>query len=169
MNCYIIFYFLSPMIRLENISNSMHTRIIVLASIINIYFGYIWDDYSNGYSVGQFIYMYVIGSYIRKFISVNKTKRYQYLLSYIIFCSIFVSLSILNYYVDIPFWKAYYYNNPLLIAGSIGFFLFMLTFHFHSNVVNRIAASSIGMYLAFNSDVIKRIIQLSDSKLYEGG
>ena len=38
MNCYIIFYFLSPMIRLENISNSMHTRIIVLASIINIYF-----------------------------------------------------------------------------------------------------------------------------------
>ena len=71
--------------------------------------------------------------------------------------------------MDIPFWKAYYYNNPLLIAGSIGFFLFMLTFHFHSNVVNRIAASSIGMYLAFNSDVIKRIIQLSDSKFYEGG
>lgn len=168
MNCYIIFYFLSPMIRLEDISKTMHTKILVLASILNLYFGYLWDDYSNGYSVGHFIYMYIIGSYIRKFVSINNTKRYQYLLSYIIFCSIFVSLSLLNYYVDIPFWKAYYYNNPLLIAGSIGFFLFMLTFHFHSNVVNRIAASSIGMYLAFNSDVIKRIIQLSDSKLYDG-
>lgn len=168
MNCYIIFYFLSPMIRLEDINKTVHTKILVLASIVNLYFGYVWDDYSNGYSVGHFIYIYIIGSYIRKFVVIQNSKRFIYLLSYLVFCSLFVFLSILNYYTDISLWKAYYYNNPVLLAGSIGFFMFMLTFSFHSNAVNRIAASSIGMYLAFNAEFIKRIIQMLDLKLGEG-
>ena len=47
------------------------------------------------------------------------------------------------------------YNNPLLVLGAIGFFLFFLSFNLHSKIVNNIANSALSVYLLQDLQLFK--------------
>ena len=69
---------------------------------------------------------------------------------YFIFATIFGFLAIISHYLKIPFYRTFAYNNPLLIAASISFFLFFLRIHLnntYNTYINWIASSSLAIYL----------------------
>lgn len=170
MNCYIILYLMSPMLNkaLNIFDKHEYKKTLVLLTIANLYFGYWWRRYaSDGYSVAQFVYLYVIGRYIGRFIELKRgDSRYQALLIYIFVILAYSILSICSHYFEIPHWYSFPYNNPLLIIGSIAFFLFMIQFHFQSHIINRVAVSSLSIYLLQNMKLMK-VLTYHVSKLLE--
>ena len=154
MNCYFIFMFLTPLLRLKEFTNSQYKQAIVLLSIANIYFGYLLGFYSNGYSVAHFVFIYVIGGYLKR-IDLKKYSRSIFLVIYIVSCLLFAILSVVSHYYSIPHWDAMSYNNPLLVLGAIGFFLFFLSFNLHSKIVNNIANSALSVYLLQDLQLFK--------------
>lgn len=161
IRCYVILYLMSPMLnKALNIFDKKEFQItLVLLTIANLYFGYWWGRYNeNGYNVAQFVYMYVIGRYIGRFIDLNSKdlSRKRMLMTYVLFMFIYSALSICSHYVGISHWKSFPYNNPLLILGAVAFLLFMLSFHFNSLLINRIAKSCLSIYLLQNFDLMKR-------------
>lgn len=156
MNCYVVFYLLSPLIRLNDLHKQQYQLILLLVLIVNLYFGYWWKDYNrSGYCVAQFVFMYVIGGYIRRFVNLDKNIRYKALLLYFGCCMLHALLVVVGHYVALPHWYPSSYNNPLIVFGAIGFFCFMMTYHFQSRIVNRLALSAISIYLLQDINAFK--------------
>ena len=162
IRCYVILYLMAPMLNkaINAFDRKEFIMTIILLTIANIYFGYWWGKYNeNGYNVAQFVYVYVIGRYIGRFVNLKwvKNNRCFFLFLYVIFISVYGVLSIVSHYIGIPHWKTFPYNNPLLLIGTIFFLLFMLSLHFQSKIINRIATSALAIYLLQNFDVMKYI------------
>ena len=157
---YVILYLLAPLLNkaLNAFDRREYRFILLLLCIINLYFGYWWNRYgNNGYSVAQFIFLYVIGRYIGRFLekdTIDACKK-KWFLGYVIIMLFFSLLSILSHYIHIPHWISISYNNPLLLIGAIFFLLFMLSFHFQNKLINYVAASSLSIYLLQNFVLMK--------------
>ena len=151
MKCYFILYLISPIINkgLNNSSDKEYNIILLLFSFVNLYAGYFFNIYANnGFSVGHMVYIYIIGHGIfryRKYIP----GRIPFPL-YIFSCLGFGFISIISHYYSLPYWKAMSYNNPLMILGAIGLFLYITSFHFNRKWINFIAKSSLAIYLFQN-------------------
>ena len=155
IKCYVILYLFSPLLNkaLNHFTKHEYRFTLVLMAIANLYFGYWWGKYNpDGYNVGHFVFVYIIGRYIGRFVSPNfiDNKRYFSISCYVIVILIFSTLSVAAHYLPIPHWQTYPYNNPLLLVGSLCFFLFMLSFHFHNLSINKLATSALSIYLLQN-------------------
>lgn len=117
--------------------------------IISVYFGFVWGHpaNSNGYTLLQFIMLYCIGRYIR-INDITLSKRTSLLL--------YLAGSLLCGYGMWQLWTSGHhalswhlrlYNNPLLILSAIGAFLFFKELHFSSRIINKLAESSLSVYL----------------------
>ncbi len=159
---YTALYFLSPVLNsaMEQMSKTNYRRAIIILSVYCLYFGFIRnvDIFNNtGYSVGHFIWLYLIAGYIRKYITANKIKQHKNKL-YCVFIGsslIWAFLTIVNYtWIHIPTWRPTTYNNPFIMSASISFFCLFTTLDFHNKYINIIAKSSLAVYL-FNLPVFK--------------
>lgn len=111
--------------------------LVGLLIVINCYFGFLGDKVNNnGYTLMQFVLMYIIGRHI--FVHGFEMKTHWALI-------LFLSTSLLNgvlFYTAFNFdyesiaWKLTYYNNPLVILGGIFFFLIFLKIRIHSRIIN---------------------------------
>ena len=153
INYYIYLLFLSPLLNFaqSSMNKKQHLYVLVLLTILSLYFGF-WrhDIYWNkdGYTVGQFIYLYLIGGYIQRYVRIEKTSRWLLFSLYLTCCIIWGVLTIIKYnYGVIGHWRPVTYNNPFMLIGAIAFFMFMRTFTFHSKFVNRVAQSVLAVYL----------------------
>lgn len=144
--CYVALYFLAPFLNaaIEKMDKKQYRNALVILSVYCLYFGFIrgvtWFN-ETGYSVGQFIWLYLIAGYIRKFNLAEKAKQHKSLLWYIyIGCSfIWATLTIANYSgINIPLWLPTTYNNPFTWAASIAFFCIFTTFDFQCRWINYI-------------------------------
>lgn len=127
ITCYVVLYLLSPLLNkaIENLKKNEYILVILLLTISNMYFGYVWHKYNtNGYNVAQFVYLYVIGGYLRKHINIHNTKSYSLLCGYIVCVLIFGGISIVSHYFHIPYYRSFAYNNPFILLGAIFFFCF---------------------------------------------
>lgn len=156
VECYILLMLLSPILNvaIDNLDRKRYTFALVLLCIINLYFGYFWklENSGNigGYTLMQFVWLYFIAGYIKRFVPLEGflQKRY-WLLGIYIGCSvIYALLSILGMSHYVPHWDGWKYNNPVLVASSIAFFMFFLTLNLKSKIINFAAASVFGIYLA---------------------
>lgn len=153
--CYVVLYFLSPLLNaaIESMTKKQYLYGLGVLSAYCLWFGYVrhagvFND--NGYAVGQFIWLYFIGGYIKRFVSQETLKKY---------CGINVSIwlitsvlwggaTLLLYKgIYIPLWRPITYNNPLTLIGSVAFFCIFPTFHFYSPKVNYFAKSVLAVYL----------------------
>lgn len=152
---YTVLYFISPFLNaaIEYMSKEQYKRALILLSIYCLYFGFIrrvnlFND--TGYSVGQFIWLYFIAGYIRKFNIADKAKKHKFLLCsiYLGCCIMWAVLTIINNNgFHIPLWRQTTYNNPFTWSASIAFFCIFTTYSFHSKWVNYIAKSALAVYL----------------------
>lgn len=153
---YVYLMLLSPLLNkvVEHCSKREFQWILLLLTVLNVYFGFGWNGVYNadGYNISQFIYLYLIGRYI--YIYTERKSNWKYRLKCL---GGYVSLSLLMGiigYVDFfylrsscSFLNVHVYNNPLLIMSSIALLMFMLTFSFQSKVINWLSASSLAIYL----------------------
>ncbi len=157
LNAYLGLFMIAPLLNaaIAYLTKSNYIRILVLLTILNIIFGNILSiDLLNtwGFSVAQFIYLYMIGGYIRNHISVNVVQKHRwgnfgvYLVSAALW-AMFVAIQVYQFSYIARFFKAFSYNNIFVLTAAIGFFLFMLSFDVKSKAINWFASSCLAAYL----------------------
>lgn len=140
----------------DYLNKKQSIKLLICLLIINCYFGFIFGNKvnNNGYSLMQFILMYIIGRHIRKH-GMKIHNKYSILI-YIICSSILgIAFWALTYYhFNELAWKLTYYNNPIVILCSICFFLPFLSLNINSKYVNYLSASALSIYLIQNTYIV---------------
>lgn len=130
--------------------------LIGLLLVINCYFGFFWGDKvnNNGYTLMQFILMYVIGRHIR--VHGFELKKHWAALLFLGSSLINGALFYAAFYLDYGSisWRLTYYNNPLVILSAIAFFLIFLKIRIQSRAINYLSASALAIYLIQNTPLV---------------
>lgn len=146
---YIFLLALSPFInRLFEVLNNRDIYLLtLLLTVLSVYFGWLHGDEvnRNGYNLFNFMWLYCIGHCIRlvqsRLLSIRGIRWY--------------ALALWDVSVLLTAWSEYHhwtqvvfgYNSPFIVAGSVFLFVFFISFDFRSVWVNRIAATTLGVYL----------------------
>lgn len=158
IKCYIALYFLSPLLNaaIDNMSKQQWRTVLLLLSVYCLGFGYFCQvDVFNatGYTVGQFIWLYLIAGYIRKYNVIANVHKYRATcLAVWLISSALWGVATIALHSGLPIDILHHpttYNNPFTLCGGIAFFCLFTTFRFHSKVINYIAQSVLGVYLLF--------------------
>lgn len=159
---YVGLMLVSPLINraIQNITKKDFTIIIVLLSVLNVYFGYMHqiDELNmSGYNLTHLIYIYLIGAYIKQCVKLNQEWRYPYLFVWIFTVVIMTILYVIKIKCQFPFVAVFYslrYNSPAVLLASISFFLFIRTLSFKNSYINWCAASVLSIYLVHQNQYI---------------
>ena len=157
LNAYLALFMMAPFLNvaIAGLSKANYIRVLVLLTILNVVFGNFFSiELLNtwGFSVAQFVYLYMIGGYIRNHISLEAIRQHRwmnfggYILSALIW-GIFVAVQVFQIPFLGRFFKAFSYNNIYVLVASVFFFLFMLSFDIKSKTINWLASSCIAVYL----------------------
>ena len=157
LNAYLALFMMAPMLNaaIACMEKPMYIRVLVLLTILNVVFGGFFSiDLLNtwGFCVAQFVYLYMIGGYIHKYISLESIKahRWHNMSVYVISAAIwgiFVAIQVYEFPFLARFFKAFAYNNLFVLTAAIGFFLFMLSFDIKSRAINWLSSSCLAVYL----------------------
>lgn len=155
MNCYLGLFLLAPILNaaIKHMNTRQHAYSLILLSIASIYLGGFWQISqfdTNGYSIAHFVYLYWIGSFLRRVATDEKRSahRWYYFGVYVGAALLWgASAMSLAYGRSILPWNIWGYNNPFLLLASIAFFLFIMSWHFKSKMVNRLAMSCLSVYM----------------------
>ena len=153
--CYVALMLLSPILNaaIDSFNRRKYFGVLILITVMNVWFGYMWRvEQMNvtGYTTLQFIWLYLIGGYMRRYYSVDLLlkNRLKCICIYISCSILWGLLTMLKaYHIRLPFWYPFTYCNPIVMAASIGFFLFVMSFSFKSHWVNWLASSTLAVYL----------------------
>lgn len=177
---YLLLYCLSPFINklINSIDKGFYKKLllvlfIILSLIPTMTGGQFFNN--NGLTLYQFIYMYILGAYFRKY-PLNRSyifKRmsmnlYKITLIIIFIFCVFLNFIIYNYaeiftnintitaeiskYINNA---AFAYSNPIVIVQTIVFFSYFSTITIKSKVINKIAGLTFGVYLIHDNDFMR--------------
>lgn len=173
INCYLILYLLTPFINklINNLNQKDFRKMLIVQFILFSIMPLISNQgiiANNGYTIIQFIFMYFIGAYLRKYpvdnnihfknYSKNK-KQLIFLFSFIfIFFINFILLNfsktimnmdctLLNEFGSYLFNNIRMYSNPIVIIQSVLYFLFFSTLTFKNKIINFISKYTLEVYL----------------------
>lgn len=143
---YIFLMLAAPLLNagIETLNKKGHLCAIAAWTLISVYFGWWWqhDVNQDGYNLVNFIWLYIIGGYLKRYWNIHSLRPYTYLGVYAI-CSIVNA----GFYVWSSGYFAWCYNNPFVVIASISLVLFFLSFDFQNKYVNILAQSTLGVYL----------------------
>lgn len=157
LNAYLALFMMAPMLNaaIAGMEKPMYIRVLVLLTILNVVFGGFFSiDLLNtwGFCVAQFVYLYMIGGYIRKYVSLESIKAYRwynmgvYVVSAVLW-GIFVTVQVYQFPFMGRIFKAFAYNNVFVLTAAIGFFLFILSLDIQSRAINWLSSSCLAAYL----------------------
>lgn len=145
----------------ETLTRKQYLMALILMALLSFYFGY-WKQSQifdlNGYSIYQFVFLYFVGGYIKKYVNLDVVKKYRivWLLSYVVFSLLWGFLSISDRKgAGLVHWFPFSYNNPILVFSATSFFLFFLSFTFKSKLVNYMASGAVAVYLATENEFVR--------------
>ena len=146
---YMCLFVLSPFINkiFEHSTRREVYLLTLILSVLSVWFGWMHNDVinMNGYNFFNFVWMYCIGHCIRlsrgELLRVRGVRWYALLLWAV--CVVLTAWGEYHHWSQAVFG----YNSPFIVAGTIGLFVFFLTFDFQSRWVNMVAASTLGVYL----------------------
>ncbi|MDR0914089.1 MAG: acyltransferase [Oscillospiraceae bacterium] len=169
VTCYILLYFLFPLLNLiiKKLSKKQFTVLLVaLLLVFSIYDSFIWspDKYFEplrGGSLLWFVILYFVAAYLKlyakKLVSLNK---YVYLAIYFVF-SVFLSYfndfatAVFNRNLPFDFYK---YNSVIVLISSVSLFLFFSKVNIKNRFANAailfIAPLTFGIYLIHNNIIV---------------
>lgn len=177
---YILLYLISPLLNasIKSMSKKTYKRIILILFVVFCIIPWVTNFQTfenNGYTLYQFIYLYLIGGYLRKYPIINSYffkeksnsfKRFTLLLI-ILIC---VSLNCLIYYLSFKYTgtnllitdfikniqtNLLFYSNPFVVIQSVAYFLLFSTFRFKNKIINAISALTIGIYLIHDNNYVR--------------
>lgn len=180
---YIMLYLMTPLLNtsINHMSKKTFNKTIIVLFFLFCLFPTLTGCQTfenNGYTLYHFIYLYLIGAYLRKF-SVFKTSilkdksicQQRFILILIIALCVgtnFIIYQVASNYVrnnnfirelcnNINLFHLYY-NNPLVLLQSVCYFLLFSTFNIKSKLVNTISSLTIGIYLIHDNTYIRKNI-----------
>ena len=159
---YIILLCLAPFINV--LIGKLKKRSLQLLIAIQLLFFSIWPSFlpdapitDRGYGITNFLTLYLIAAYIKRYGVFNDTKKTKVRSALCFFSSVFViALSSVLPYLRKRAWD---YCYIFVIIASVSAFLFFLNMRpFHNKVINTIAACTFGVYLTHASIFLQDII-----------
>ena len=149
IKCYVALFLLSPLLNkaIENLDDKEFGWVLLLMAVVNVYFGYYWHQHNvDGYNLEQFVFVYLIGGFLRK-VPFERLSKNRALLLYVLCAMLWSGITILSVKRRIPHWISFHYNNPLVLLASIGFFVYFTKLDFHKGWINAVASSVLAAYL----------------------
>lgn len=148
--CYLMLMVVSPFLNygMQQMTKREYLWVLACLTFVQIYLGWFWQKAAydiSGYSFINFVYVYLIGGYLRRYVSDNEriAQRKTAKLLYSGCALLFGICNIVRLYFKIPFGNLWAYNNPIMIIGAVGLVLYIRSYKFHSNIVNRIGGGGV--------------------------
>lgn len=153
---YFFLMLLSPLLNagLSAMPRRSFALVLALFVVSNIWCGWLFGLKFNpdGYTVVQFIMLYMLGHYIRLRLPEIK-ERYGHVACRALLVYAFMIVCIVIYSIfDVS--HAYLYNSPFVLGASCSLFVFFASLDFRSRAVNFIARSAFSVYLVHKSPVV---------------
>lgn len=150
---YMILYALSPMLnagteRLDNRSFGLWLGVLVA---MNVWGGW-WEQMKfnqTGYTAMQLIMMYLIGSFLRRMLTMSHRQWRCGLWMYVGGTVATITAGI---YMN-PL-QAYAYNAPWTMLSSVGLFVWFCSLEFKSKIINRLAKGAFAAYLIHKNPAV---------------
>lgn len=159
VTAYIALLFIAPLLNysIAYFNKKQMTIILVGMLFLNCFSSFIFGNSyisGDGYSIYNFITIYVLARYINKYqIRIPKPFLLYLGASLLIFgVTLFANLE-----MDKMIEPGNRYNNPFLILAAVGLFFTFKNMNFSNQVINTLAPLSFGVYLIHNHYLIRRI------------
>lgn len=184
INCYLLLLMLIPFLNIliQNINEVQHRNLLLISFALFCIIPYITNQATvnnNGYSIIQFVFLYFLGAYLKKyplaknyyFVRCSK-KKLQFLFIGVFFSCIVINF-LLSYYakglvtVQSSFMElirttishgSLAYSNPLIVIQSVAYFCFFGTLHIKSKKINKISSLCFGIYLFHDNNYVRQVI-----------
>lgn len=156
INCYLALMLLSPILNaaIESFNKRQYTWVVLLSSVLSLWFGFLWgaDEMNpSGYTTIQFVWLYIIGGYLRRYCNAEWLQRHRRHLvaAYAGSSVLWGAFAMMQAYGILPteIWHSFTYCNPFVMVAAISFFLFIMSFDIKSRTVNWLAASALAVYI----------------------
>lgn len=162
VKCYVGLMLLSPLLNaaIRNMQQKTYQWVLVLLTILNVYFGFLWYDSAynaDGYTIANFVYIYLIGGYISRYIDMDWMRKHCIgnASVYIATSLLWAGSILLQRYADTP-WDEWGYNNPFTLLGAISFFMLFLSIpKFYNKWINWLAAGTFAVYVVHCGDYME--------------
>lgn len=149
---YMMLLIISPLIEraLEEVDFAQFRTFIILFTIVEVVFGYVFN-YSNGYDLVHFAYMYCLARYLKLSSETKRnivTRKYSlaiYLVTSLAIAAAFIFLNVVVHKCGAMFY--FRYNNPLIIISAGSLFLFFTRLQFSNRIVNILATGVFGTFI----------------------
>ena len=182
INVYIVLYILSPFLNIIIEKLNKKGYLILLCSMFvfcSVFTCCIYPAFfanNGGYSLVNFVLLYFIGGYIRKFSlddykllksKTRKQKIFFFLLLYIAITLLNFGMFIIGNYILLPINTSLgekiksivlHYDNPLVVLASISYFMMFYYTEIKSKIINFIAKFNFDVYLVHENAPIKHYI-----------
>ncbi len=119
----------------------------------------------HGKSLISFLFMYIIGAYLKLFVKDDEKIHFKYLIYFIVFSlidfSIYSLCDIFKQFGDDTIYNSSVFgqfSNPFVILASVFIFLFFRGFQFKSKIINYIAGTTIGIYAIHEHPLLRGYI-----------
>lgn len=178
LTAYLALYLLSPLLNaaVDSLNRKQFLFILVSLTLINSVgessFGVASIVGTNrGFSLLSFIHIYLIAQFIRKYVHLDKLKKYSSAVyiasSLLLFLLAFFSITELSQF---GVRSIYAYNNPLVLIAAIAFFFFFKSIRLRSGLINSISPYVLGVYLFHDhpltrEHLIKKLFDMSQNSL----
>lgn len=154
---YLVLLIFSPFVNrlLDNLSRKEHLAMLIACFFLfNVISSFSLDpiDQTGGYGFANFIFLYCVGRYIRKYAPFHR-KEYIYLFGYLM-CSFMILVS----YVLYGNYKFGTYNSVLLFFSSLFLFAFFERHTVKSAIWSKIAPYTFAVYLISDNFFIRPIL-----------
>lgn len=166
---YMVLLIFSPFINrlLDNIKQKEHLILLIASFILfNVISSFSLDpiETTNGFGFVNFIFLYCIGRYIRKYGLFDNVNKWFWLFGYFAF-----SFLILLSYRLYGNYKFGTYNSVLLLLSSVSFFMFFEKQSINANAFSKIAPYTFAVYLISDNFFMRSVInkQLFDPCKYQ--
>jgi hypothetical protein len=160
ISTYICLCFISPFLNrgIEALERKQLRIAIAGVLFINCFSGFMYGTISgNGYTIFNFVTIYLVGRYIRKY---GITIRRPFMLL-AIFTLVLLGISLVLLQVNKPreISHLFLYNNPLVIASSVMLFFGFKNIVIKSNrFINAVAGSVLGVYMLHEYSSIRYLL-----------
>ena len=180
---YLALYLFSPFLNklINQLTKNEYNKLLIILTVILSIIPYFTGEqgFSNtGYTIQHFIYLYLIGGYLRKY-PIERSylfKRCSKQLKQVIFITIFIICAILNYIIYISsqslnnvnslvnditnnlILMSRAYSNPIVIVQTIAFVLFFETLNIRSKIINNLATLTLGIYLVHDNPLMRGVL-----------
>lgn len=180
---YLMLYCISPFLNkfIDNISKKEHQTALIVLTVLFSIIPYLTGNSAidnSGYTLYNFIYLYLIGAYLRRY-PIEESylfKRCSKQLLRVIFAFIFIMCVVMNYCIyttanslvsSNTIFKHFAewllgmtgaYSNPIIIIQTIFYFAYFSTFKIKSKFINRVSALTLGVYLIHDNSHVRSFI-----------